>query len=113
MRVAQLDDRLFALEPGEDSLSPKERRAALRLFRPTELEWSPSASAYRASKEVPEEPRTKVERRFQPAPLVTPAKAVAGVAILVGAFFAGRWWARRQKAKKPAGKIGLDVFAAG
>lgn len=93
----------------EDSLTAREKAEALSLFRAGKLSGNVPRRVM-----VDFAPPTHLEK-FKPAPsepLVTPAQVAAGAAILVGAFFAGRWWARREKAKKPVGKIGIDVFAA-
>jgi len=86
----------------EDELTPLEKAEALALFKPGKLH-GPSLRV--------------VSKQAQPAraPLVT-LQVVGGLAVVTGAFFVGRWWARRGKRKtQPTSTVrmhGLDIFAA-
>lgn len=85
-----------------DGLNKLRERALARAARSSGNDTAPGFKHTRPSPMVIHEP------------LVTPMQVISGLAIVTGAFFIGRWWARRRKTQ-PASPVrlhGLDVFTA-
>jgi len=89
----------------EDYLTPSEKAEILGMFRSGK--WKRGArpqevfAQQRALRLLAEEglPATKLEKHVK-RPTVSAVELAAMVGITVAAFFAGRWWARRKRAKK-------------
>jgi hypothetical protein len=99
----------------EDELTPSEKAEALALFKPGKLHGPSLRGISKQAQPGTPTPFERPSRVPTREPLVTPLQVVGGLAVVTGAFFIGRWWARRQHKAQPASPVrlhGLDVFAA-